>query len=85
MTTHHQSMHRYQVIWQEYLYSGNRFFEDGNETKVLSFGESAIMGHNKEEVKAKFRELFPYITIQSVKQFEEPHRVGFFNVWRRKE
>lgn len=78
-------MKRYQVIWQEYLHSGNRLFGEKDYTKVLSFGESAIMAHNAEEVMQNFHRLFPRIKINSIKEHTESQRVGFFNVYRPKD
>lgn len=78
-------MKRYQIIWQEYLHSGNRFFEDDDWSKVLCFGESAIMANSKEEVVQNFIRLFPRMRINSIREHIEPQRVGFFNVYRPKE
>ena len=78
-------MKRYQIIWQEYLHSGNRLFDDKDYTKVLCFGESAIMADSAEEVIKNFHRLFPRIEINSIKEYVEPQRVGFFNVYRPKE
>jgi hypothetical protein len=52
---------------------------------VLCFGESAIMADSAEEVMKNFHRLFPRIEINSIKEYVEPQRVGFFNVYRPKE